>query len=309
LAEPVISPSMNGFEWMMLVLLSFLWGGSFFFNGMTVGSFPPFTLVFLRVALAAVVLYAFLASTGLQLQLRPVVWRSMITMALLNNVIPFSLIVWGQGHLASGLAAILNATTPLWTVVVAHVLTSDEKMTSRRIAAVFIGIVGVTCIIGWNSSTRLSDTSARVAVLIAAISYALAGVYGRRFRGMGLEPLQIATGQVTASALIMLPVVLFIDQPWTYAMPSIRIWVAITGLASLSTALAYVLYFRILSTAGATNLLLVTFLIPVSATLLGSLFLHETFTLHHLVGIAIIGFALALIDGRLFGITHVGGSR
>jgi drug/metabolite transporter (DMT)-like permease len=128
MVEPFINRSMNHFEWIMLLLLSLLWGGSFFFNGMTVGSFPPFTLVFLRVAVAAIVLYTFLASNGMQLQLRPDIWRSLIVMGLLNNVIPFSLIVWGQGHLASGLAAILNATTPLWTVVAAHFLNRDEKL-------------------------------------------------------------------------------------------------------------------------------------------------------------------------------------
>ena len=201
-------------------------------------------------------------------------------MGLLNNAIPFCLIVWGQTHIASGLAAILNATTPMFTVVVAHVLTDDERMTRNRLAGLLIGLAGVVVIIGPGALQSLgSDVLAQVAVLAAAVSYAFAGVFGRRFRRLGVAPMAASTGQVIASTAILLPLALLVDRPWTLPMPSAETWAAIFGTAALSTALGYILYFRILETAGATNLLLVTFLIPVSAILLGALVLGERLSL------------------------------
>jgi len=300
MADASINGSMNTGEWTMLLLLSLLWGGSFFFNGVSVGSLPPFTLVLLRVALAAVTLNVVVKTLGMQMPRRADIWPAFLVMGFLNNAVPFSLIVWGQGHIASGLAAILNATTPLWTVVVAHFLTTDEKMTGNRLLGVVIGFMGVVIMIGADSLKGLGDNVvAQLAVLGAAVSYALAGVYGRRFRRMGVEPIQTAAGQVTASTLMMLPVVVLVDRPWTYAMPGVPVWLAILGVAALSTALSYVLYFRILATAGATNLLLVTFLIPVSAIMLGSLVLGEHLDPRHFMGMAFIGAGLAAIDGRL----------
>lgn len=191
-------------------------------------------------------------------------------MGFLNNVVPFCLIVWGQSHIASGVASILNATTPLFTVVVAHMLTSDEKMTGNRLIGVVVGFVGVAIMIGGQALSSLGlGVVAQLACLAGAISYAFAGVFGRRFKNMGVTPMQTAAGQVTASSVMLIPVMLVVDQPWTLPVPSFAAVAALLGVAALSTALAYVLYFRILSTAGATNLLLVTFLIPVSAIILG----------------------------------------
>ena len=221
-------------------------------------------------------------------------------MGLLNNAIPFSLIVWGQTHIASGLAAILNASTPLFTVVAAHLLTFDERLTGKRLAGVLIGFAGVVTMIGPAALRGLgSDILAQVAILCAAVSYAGAGIFGRRFNRMGVPPLATATGQVTASTLVLLPVALVVDRPWTLAIPNATVWGAVLGLALLSTSLAYVLYFRILASAGATNLLLVTFLIPLSAILLGGLILGEHLAPRHDVGMALIGCGLAAIDGRL----------
>ena len=199
-------------------------------------------------------------------------------MGLLNNVLPLSLIVWGQTHVAWGLAAMLNATTPLATVVVAHFLTADERMTPARVVGVLIGLAGVGVMVGPAMLAGLgSDVLAQLSILGAAMSYALAAVFGRRFQRMAVPPLATAAGQVSASTFLLLPVALMVDRPWTLAAPGLQTWAAVLGIAALSTALAYVLYFRILATAGATNLLLVTFLIPISAVLLGSLVLEE----HH----------------------------
>ena len=295
-----VNRSMTSPECAMLLALSVLWGGSFFFTGVALMELPPFTIVVLRVGLAAIILNLVISTIGRRMPHDLQTWRAFFAMGLLNNVVPFCLIVWSQTRIASGLAAILNATTPLWTVIVAHRLTSDEKMTGNRLAGVIIGFIGVVVMIGPDALAGLgADVAAQLAVLAAGVSYAFAGVYGRRFKRMGTAPMLTATGQVTASTVMLLPAALIVDHPWALPLPSLSAWGAVLGIASLSTALAYVLYFRILATAGATNLLLVTFLIPVSAILLGSLVLGERLGLSHFLGMGFVGAGLAAIDGRL----------
>jgi drug/metabolite transporter (DMT)-like permease len=295
-----INRSMNGSEWLALLLLSVLWGGSFFFAGVQVKTLPPFTIVLLRVGLAALILNALVKALGMRMPGNRQAWRAFFAMGLLNNAVPFCLVVWGQSYIASGLAATLNATTPISTVIVAHLLTDDEKITGNRFLGVVIGFFGVVILIGPDSLKGLgTHVLAQVAVLTAAIFYAFAGVYGRRFKRMGIDPILTATGQVTASAILLFPVAMLIDHPWTLAMPALPVWAAIVGSAVLSTALGYVLYFRILATAGATNLLLVTFLIPVSAIIMGTFGLGERLDARHFAGLAFIGAGLAAIDGRL----------
>ena len=296
---PRANRPMTALEWAMLLALATVWGGSFFFNGIAVRELPVFTVVVSRVALAAILLLGLLRLRGEPLPRDRRVWTAFFGMGLLNNAIPFSLIAWGQTHIASGVASILNAATPLFTVILAHVLTSDERMTGGRLAGVAIGFAGVAVMIGTDALADLGvHLAAQLMCLAAALSYAFAGIYGRRFHAMGVPPLATATGQVVASSLILLPLVLIVDRPWTLPPPSLATLAALVGVAAISTALAYVLYFRILATAGATNLLLVTFLIPVSAILLGTLFLGEVLLPRHLAGMALIGAGLAAIDGR-----------
>lgn len=295
-----VNRTMTAGEWAMLLALSVLWGGSFFFIAVAVTELPPLTIVALRVGFAAIMLCVTLRVLGLALPRRRGVWVAFFGMGLLNNAIPFCLIVWGQTHIASGLAAILNATTPLATVIVAHLLTGDEKMTGSRLAGVLIGLSGVTLMIGPDALGGVgTNVLAQLAVLAAAMSYAFAGVFGRRFARIGIAPMATATGQVVASTAMLLPVALLVDRPWALPMPGAPVWAAILGMAALSTALGYVLYFRILAAAGATNLLLVTFLIPVSAIVLGSFVLGEHLAPRHFAGMALIGVGLAAIDGRL----------
>ncbi|WP_455918805.1 DMT family transporter [Ensifer canadensis] len=287
-------------EWAMLITLSLLWGGSFFFVGVAVKALPPFTIVALRVSLAATALLIFLRFTGRAMPRDPRIWLAFFGMGLLNNLIPFSLIVWGRTHIASGLASILNATTPLFGVVVAHLLTDDEKLTANKLSGVLIGFLGVAVMIGPAALGGLgSNVLAQFAVLGAALSYAFAGVFARRFKRMGVAPIVTATGQVSASSIMLVPIALLVDHPWTLTVPGLEVWGAIIGIALISTALAYVLFFRILETAGVTNLMLVTFLIPVSAILLGALFLGENLEPKHFFGMVLIAAGLAAIDGRL----------
>ncbi|WP_245943805.1 DMT family transporter [Acuticoccus kandeliae] len=291
--------AMNGGEWAMLVALSIVWGGSFYFNAIAVSALPVFTVVVARVGLAALILAAVLRLTGRPFPRAPRILGAFVVMALLNNVIPFSLIVAGQREIGAGVAAILNASTPLFTVLFAHVLTADEKLTANRLAGVVLGLGGVGVMVGLDAVSAMGGhVVAQLLCVGAAISYAFAGIFGRRFARMGVPPITTAAGQLAASTLVLMPVMLAVDRPWTLAMPGWDVIAALVAVASLSSALAYVLYFRILSTAGATNLVLVTFLVPVSAILLGILFLGEILRPQHLAGIALIGLGLAAIDGR-----------
>jgi len=262
-------------------------------------SLPTFTIVVARVVIAAVILHLALRASGLRMPRDAALWRTFFAMAFINNVMPFSLIVWGQSHIASGLAAIVNATTPLFTVMIAHVFTSDERLTRGRLAGVIIGLSGVAVMIGLDALRALGvNVVAQLSVLCGAMCYATAAVFGRRFRSMNITPMQTATGQTTAASIILLPIMLLVDQPWTLPMPGPGTIAALFAVAALSTALAYVLYFRLLASAGATNVLLVTFLVPVVAILLGTLFLGEVLQPQHLLGMALIGLGLAAIDGR-----------
>lgn len=297
--EPMIRHQMNRGDWLILGTLALIWGGAFFFISVAVHSVPPLTYVWLRLTIAAIALWGFLAWKGEALGLPRGVWGSMLLLALLNNVIPFTLFGWGQTHIASGLASILNATTPIWGVVVAHLFTHDERMTPRKVAGVLLGFGGVAMMIG---PTLLSDIGnaalAQLACVTASLSYALAAVWARRFKRMGLPPMTVTTGQLTVGALVMLPIALIVDQPWHHTFPPLTAWGAIIALAVLCTALGYVLYFRLIDNAGATNALLVTLLVPPTAILLGAMFLGEKLAPQDFAGLLLIALGLAAIDGR-----------
>jgi drug/metabolite transporter (DMT)-like permease len=287
-------------EWALLVALSVLWGGSFFFFKVLVAEVPPFTVVLGRVGLAAVILNLVIALRGERMPGSLRLWGSFLVMGLLNNVVPFTLIVFGETRISGGLASILNATTPLFTVVAAHFLTANEKLSPGKVAGVMFGFLGVAVLIGPSALMSIGqiDLTGQAACLLAALMYALAGIYGRRFRG--LPPMQIATGQISASTMFLIPVAMLIEHPWTLPTLSTNVWLAWIGIAVFSTSLAYILYFKLLAAAGATNLLLVTFLLPVSALLLGVTFLNEAITSQAIIGMIIIGCGLASIDGRLW---------
>jgi len=296
----MIRSQMDRGDWLILGLLAVIWGGAFFFIGVAVRHVPPLTYVFLRLSIAAAAMWAYLWFKGQKLGLPASAWGSMLVLALLNNALPFTLFGWGQTHIASGLASILNATTPIWGVVVAHFLTHDERMTPRKVAGVLLGFGGVATMIGPSLLTNLGSSAlAQLACVTASLSYALAAVWARRFRRQGISPLSVTTGQLTAGAIMMLPMSIFIDKPWTHAFPPLTAIAAITALALMCTAFGYVMYFRLIATSGATNALLVTLLVPPVAILLGALFLNETLAPQDFLGLGLIALGLAAIDGRL----------
>ena len=297
---PMIRSQMNRSDWLVLLFLALIWGGAFFFIGVAVRHVPPLTYVWLRLTIGAAGLWAYLMIRGERISLPRRAWGSILLLALLNNALPFTLFGWSQTHIASGLASILNATTPIWGVVVAHLLTHDERMSPRKLAGVLLGFGGVATMIGPSLLSSIGTSGlAELACVAAALSYALAAVWARRFRRLGISPLSVTTGQLTAGAMMMLPLSMFVDRPFSHAVPPISALAAITALALFCTALGYVLYFRLIDRAGATNALLVTLLVPPVAILLGGLFLGETLAPQDFVGLALIALGLAAIDGRV----------
>jgi drug/metabolite transporter (DMT)-like permease len=284
-------------DWSLLAALSVLWGGSFFFNGVVLRELPPFTLVLLRVVLAAAILLPVLYASRLPFPRTWAGWQPFFLVALFNNVLPFSLIVTGQMHIPSGLASILNATTPLFTVMV-MAAAGEEKLYLRRVAGVIVGLIGVIILrvsgLGFESGQGLGI----LLCLAAALSYGISALIARR-NLVDSPPLATATFQLMASSLMMTVVAGIFERPWQLPMPGAVTWLAVIGLAALSTALAYIVFFQILRRSGATNVMLVTLLVPVTAILLGSLGLGEHIWLREIAGALVIGGALLLIDGRV----------
>jgi drug/metabolite transporter (DMT)-like permease len=286
-------------EWGLMGVLAVLWGVSFFFSKVALAELPPFTLVLGRFGIAALALLGASRLGGYRMPRSPRVWAGFFVLGALNSFIPFGLIAWGQVQLTSGLASILNATTPLFTALVAHAW-GDERLTAQRIAGVLVGLAGVWVLIGPGVLGHLgAHTLAELAILGAAVSYAFAGSYGRRFRA--LPPVVAVAGMMSTAALMALPIALVMDRPWALHVGA-RTWGALLGLALLSTALGFVIYFRVLATAGATNVMLVTLLMPVVALLVGALVLGETVSGPALAGMALIGGGLLAVDGRLLGV-------
>ncbi len=291
---------MTAQSWAMLALLSFLWGCSYFLIEIAL-ELPVLLLVAVRVVLAAIVLWAYVLLSGEEIPKQLSVWAAFLVMGLLNNVIPFSLIVWGQTEISSSLASILNATTPLFAVLIAAVWLHDEPVTPSKIIGVVIGFAGVAVMIGPGAIGELGgEVLAEIAVVLAGLSYACASAFGRRFHRLKLSPAVAAAGQVTMSSLILSTVVLLTQDVSVAMDASVTAWAAVAAMAVFSTAFAYLLYFRLLATAGATNLMLVTFLIPITAILLGVFLLDERLSTTEIAGMLLIFFALVVIDGRLF---------
>jgi len=284
-------------EWLLLLVLSLLWGGSFFFNEIILRELHPFTMVFARSFVAAAMLLVLVFASGREMPKSLKVWGAFLIMGFLNNLVPFSLIVWGQQHIDSGLASILNATTPLFSVILGHFLTTDEKLNVNKIMGIVFGLVGVVILVGPDTLRGIGAQGlAQIAILMASLSYAIAGVFGRRFQNM--EPIVSSAGMLTCTAVMMLPLAWWVDRPQSLSF-TLSTWGSVLAQALLSTVIAYLIYFRILKTAGATNVLLVTFLIPVSALLLGVLALGEVISWSLLVGMVLIFIGLIVVDGRL----------
>lgn len=292
---------MTNTAWALLVLLSVLWGGSFLFVAVAVEALPPLLVVWLRVALAALALWVLVLVMGIAVPRGREAWIALAGMGFLNNVVPFSLITWGQTEIEAGLAAILNAMTPISGMLIAHVATSDDRLTRARVIGAALGLAGVVVLVGPAALDGLGRALwAQLAVLGATVSYGFAALWSWRLKPLGLDATTTAAGQTTASAAMLALPVFALAPPWVAAGADAAVWASVVGLALLSTAAAYVVFFRIVALAGGSNVMLVTLLVPVSATLLGWAVLGERLSAEAFAGMALIGAGLLVIDGRLF---------
>lgn len=286
-------------DWLLLIALGGLWGGSYFFGKVAVEDIGPLTVVFGRVVLAGALLYAAIRIRQVPIPTTWVAWKPLFVMGLLNSALPYTLIFWGETRISSGLAAILTAMTPVFTVIVANFWTVDERITPAKAAGIGLGMAGVLVIVGRDLGSLTSGSGlAKLAILGATVAYAISGVYGRRLKGQ--PPLVLAWGQMCTATVWLLPMVVFVDRPWSTAEWHLDAVLSVISLAVFSTAVAYLLFFRLLANVGATNTSLVAFLIPVSSLALGFLFLGEHLVMTQLLGMLLIGGGMAVIDGRIW---------
>ena len=289
--------TMDGQDWSLLLLLSVLWGGAYFLAGVAVKALPPLTVVLARVSIAALVLLPLFWYAGHSMPKSLQAWVPFIGMGLLNNVIPFGLIFMGQTQITVGLSSIINAMTPLFTVVVMAGF-GEERLTRNRVLGVLMGVSGVAVLRGIGDPVDANQTLGIMLCLGAALSYGFAALWGRRFLA-GTAPVKSATCQLMCSTVILSVVVSIVDQPWQLPLPDVRTLWSLLLLAVFGTALAYIVFFKILVRAGPSNVMLVTLLIPVTAMLLGSVFLEEVIQLREVAGALIIAAGLLFIDGRV----------
>lgn len=285
-------------NWIMLIVLGAIWGGSFLFAKVAVAEIPPFVLVFFRVSSACAVLLIVLWHQKLLDRLDLSLALPFLIMGLLNNAIPFSLLFLGQTELGAGLASILNATTPIFTVIVAGLLAKQETLSANKIAGVLLGVAGVAIMLSSSLSGLASDPLwAQLCCLAAAVSYAFAATYAKRFKDV--RPQVAATGQLLGSSLIMLPIAIYTGTNWSFPDTSMTAWMNVAALGIVATALAYLIYFQLLGEAGATNASLVTLIVPASALLFGWLILGENLSALQLAGFGVLLVGLVVLDGRV----------
>ncbi|MCK5154188.1 MAG: DMT family transporter [Spirochaetales bacterium] len=295
-----MNKSMHPADWLLLMLLSFLWGGSFFFNEIVLRQLSPFTLVFARVFMAAVFLWVFIIFSRGRRSASPTKFSGqfvIVSMVLgfFNNFVPFSLIVWGQQYIEGGEASIINAAAPLFSAILGQFIRGGEKLTKNRIIGLIVGWFGVFLLVGQSGFSESGNILyGRLAVLGASLCYALGALYGKRFN---FPPMVLSAGMLSAAAIYLLPFVIFFDEPWGIHLHTGTL-LSMISLSLFSTALAYLIYFKLLARVGATNLLLVTFLIPLTALILGMVFLGETPGWRAYLGFGIITAGLLIVDGR-----------
>ena len=292
------APTIDLKSGLLLMALATVWGGSFFFAEIALREIGPFTIALHRVFWATLALLFVVWWQGMQIPRSINAWLCYLVMGALNNAIPFSLIFWGQVTIDSGLASILNGTTAVFGAVVAGLLLVDEPLTPRKLIGALFGLFGVAVIMGLDALTNFDARNlAQIAVMGAALSYAFAGVWGRRFLS-GYPPIMNAFGMLVGGTVLMIPVAIFSEGIPVFSL-SMSVWAALFAVAILSTAIAYFLYFKILARAGSANLMLVTLLIPPIAVGLSATFLGEKVGVEAWIGFGFIAIGLAITDGRL----------
>ncbi|MFO1033985.1 MAG: DMT family transporter [Hyphomicrobiales bacterium] len=296
-ADKRIESHIDGQSWALLALLSVIWGGSFMFVGVAVKELPALLIVFARVAIAAAILIPVHLVLQGPLPRDRRTWLACAGMSLFNNVLTFTAIAWGQHYISSGLASVINATTPMFGALF-MALTGMERLTGRKSIALLLGLIGVVVLKGGNFGDFGAQSLGILAVTFASACYGISSVWSKKFM-MGIPPMTAATCQLIGSAIMMGVLAFSFSTPTQYFHMSQSTLNALLGLAALSTSIAYLIFFRIIQRAGASFVVLVTMLVPVSAIILGILVLNEKLTSNEFAGALIIGLALIIIDGRL----------
>ena len=293
-----LAPKIDLTSGLLLLGLGIVWGGSFFFAKIALSEVPPLTVALHRVFWAVPVLFIVVLWKGIEIPKSLRAWLCYFVMGALNNAIPFSLIFWGQTHIGSGLASILNSTTAFFGVIVAGIFLVDERLTVRKMMGALFGVFGVAAIMGIDSLTNFDlNNLAQLAILGAALFYAFAGVWGKRFLSE-YPPIMNAFGMLVASTVLMVPVAI-VTEGLPVLTLSTGVWASLMAVAILSTAIAYLLYFKILALAGSANLMLVTLLIPPIGVGLGVIFLDEKMGVGAGLGFGLITIGLLVTDGRI----------
>jgi drug/metabolite transporter (DMT)-like permease len=284
-------------SWGLLLILSVIWGGSFLFIAVAVKELPALLIVLARVGIAAVILLPIHLAVQGRLPRDLKTWIACGGMSIMNNVIPFTAISWGQHHITGGLASVINATTPMFAALF-MALAGLEGITPRKSIALTLGLVGVLVLKGGGFGDLGAQTLGILAVVLASACYGLSAPWSK-VRLVGIPPLTTATLQLSMSTIIMAAIVLFFAEPAQYFAVSGKTWLSLFLLAAVSTSIAYLLFFRIIARAGPSFVSLVTMIIPISAILMGYLLLNERLTINEVLGALIIGLALVIIDGRM----------
>lgn len=294
-----LQKTLTGRAWAELILLAVIWGGSFLSIRIALDEIDPLTSVAHRTGWAMLVLWGVVLAMRLPIPRDPRIWLGFLVMGLLNNVIPFGLMAWGQLYIETGLTSILNAATAIFGVIAAALFFADERMTARKGLGVALGFFGVATAIGLDNFRNFDLRSlAQLAIIAGTISYALAGVWARRFLG-GLPPQVAAAGMLTGSTLITLPLAWMVEGPITLALETDTL-LAIAYYAVVATAGAYLLYYRVLAMAGSGNLMLVTLLVAPVAITLGAVVRGEALSPNALAGFALLALGLIILDGRIW---------
>ena len=289
--------SLSGRAWAEMLVLALIWGGSFLSIRIALDEISPLMSVAHRVTWAMLVLWVVVAVMRIPLPRNSRIWFTFLVMGLLNNVIPFGLMAWGQLHIESGLTSILNAFTAVVGVVMAALFFSDERLMPRKIIGVVLGFFGVAVAIGLENFKNFDLRSlAQLAVIGGTVAYAVAGVWARK-NLVGMPPQLAAAGMLTGATVIMLPLVYFVEGLPTFDLQP-RTLVAIGYYAVIATAAAYLLYYRVLAMAGSGNLMLVTLLVAPVAITLGAVVLGEKLSANALIGFVILAVGLIILDGR-----------
>lgn len=270
-----LSVSMRIRNFLWILFLAALWGPSFVFIKVAVEEIPPLTMVVGRVGVAAILLNLILWMQGRSLAGLGPAWKHLAVMALVHNALPFALFNWGELYIDSALASILNGTTPLFTILLAHIFVQDDRLTPNKIVGGVIGFGGLLLLVAPSLVNGVQATSwGLLAVTVAAASYGVAIVYSR-LHLRGLPPLVAPTAQLSLATLYMLPLSLWIEQPFRLPAPSLQAVGALLVLAVFGTALAFVIYYRIIERTPATYVSMVTYLVPIFGVILGVLVLGE----------------------------------